>query len=228
MAILRTLFPESTREKLRSFPPRVAVMNWLRKRRWQDAVHDEIYDQEYFQFVDQSTELSADVIAHSIVHAFHPSSVVDVGCGTGVLLDRLQTQGIQVKGLEYAQAALEFCQKKGLDVSKFDVENDQLPEIGKADLVVSMEVGQQLREASTDRYVELLCQIADLVIFSSGTPGSGDKFPRNEQPHQYWIEKFGQRDYVFEESLSLQWRREWHGQGTAPWFYRNLMIFRHR
>jgi hypothetical protein len=48
MTILRTLFPASTREKLRSFPPRVALLNWLRERRWKDAVHDEIYDQEYF------------------------------------------------------------------------------------------------------------------------------------------------------------------------------------
>jgi hypothetical protein len=89
-----------------------------------------------------------------------------------------------------------------------------------------MEVGHQLREARTDRYVDLLCQIAELVIFSSESPSSGDNYPCNEKPHQYWIEKFGQRHYLFDESLSLQWRKEWKAKATAPWFYRNLMLFR--
>lgn len=222
----RESFPEVVKGWLRSFPSRIAIQNWLRKSRWQDAAHDEIYDQEYFQFVDQTTEQSADVIAHSIVQSFHPSSVVDVGCGTGVLLDRLQTYGVKVKGLEYAQAALDFCQRRHLEVIKFDLETDRLPAIGKADLVVSMEVGHQLQEASADRYVDLLCQIADLVIFSSETPGTKDRYPRNAKPHHYWIEKFGQRDYRFDDALSLQWRKEWQAKDTAPWFYRNLMLFR--
>jgi SAM-dependent methyltransferase len=193
----------------------------------QPRSHDEIYDTQYFQFVEQTTGQSAHTIANSIVHSFHPSSVVDVGCGTGVLLECLQAQGVQVKGLEYAEAALKFCQMRGLDVIKFNVESDQPPrEIGNADVVVSMEVGQQLRENSTDRYVDLLCHTADIVIFSSGTPGQGDRDPRNEKPHQYWIEKFEKRGYQFEEALSLKWRKEWEAQTTAPWFYRNVLIFK--
>lgn len=189
--------------------------------------HDEIYDNEYFGFVEQTTAQSADVIANSIVQSFHPSSVVDVGCGTGVLLERLQSQGIQVKGLELAEAALKLCWMRQLDVTKFDVATDQLPsEVTNADVVVSMEVGQQLPEASTDRYVDVLCRIAPIVIFSSGTPGQGDRRPRNEKPHQYWIGKFRQRGYLFEEALSLQWREEWKAGHTAPWFYHNVMIFR--
>jgi SAM-dependent methyltransferase len=222
----REFLPEGVKAWLRSFSPRVAVQSWLRQRRWRDASHDEIYDQDYFQFVDQTTQQSADVIADSIVQAFHPSSVVDVGCGTGVLLDRLQTCGVAVKGLEYAQAALDLCHMRRLEVTKFDVETDSLPAIGKADLVVSMEVGHQLQEASADRYVDLLCQVADLVIFSSETLGTQDRYPRNAKPHHYWIEKFGQRGYRFDEALSLQWRKEWKAKNTAPWFYLNLMLFR--
>lgn len=196
------------------------------EERMKHLSHDEIYDNKYFQYVEQTTEQSADIIANSIVHSFHPSSFVDVGCGTGVLLERLRAHGVQVKGLEYAEAALKFCKMRQLDVIRFDIETDQLSaEVGNADVVVSMEVGQQLREASVNRYIDLLCQIAGVAIFSSGTPGQGDKYPRNERPHQYWIEKFGQRGYLFEEALSLQWREEWRLHGAAPWFYRNVMIF---
>lgn len=220
------LFPESARERARGFPPLVALRNWLSQRRWRGASHDEIYDEEYFKFVDRTTKQSAEVIADSIINAFHPLAVVDVGCGTGALLESLRSRGVQVKGLEHAQAALEFCRARQLDVVRFDVESDELPELGNTDLVVSMEVGAQLHEASADRYIDLLCMIAPIVVFSVEAPGGGDKYPRNEQPHRYWIEKFEQRGYQFEEVLSLQWRKGWKEMSTAPWFSRNVMIFR--
>lgn len=220
------LIPESARERLRGFPPIVAVRTWLCRIRWRGASHDQIYDEEYFRFVDRTTKQSAEIMAESISQVFHPSTVVDVGCGTGALLDSLRTRGVKVKGLEYAQAALEFCRSRQLDVMKFDVESDELPELGSVDLVISMEVGNQLHEASADRYIDMLCRIAPLVVFSSEIPGGGDKLPRNERPHRYWIKKFTQRGYRFEEDLSLQWRKKWREQSAAPWFSRNVMIFR--
>lgn len=190
--------------------------------------HDEIYDGGYFQYVERTTGQSADVIANSIIETFHPSSVVDVACGTGILLDRLRAKGVQqVKGLEFAKEGLKLCHMRQLEVKKFDVENDQLPqEMGNADVVISMEAGHQLHEASANRYVDLLCQIADVVVFSSATPGQGDRYPRNEQHHQYWIEKFGERGYQIDGETTLQWRTKWQAHGTEAWFYRNAMIFR--
>ena len=188
--------------------------------------HDKLYDDKYFRFVERTTAQSATAICNSIVQSLHPSSLIDVGCGTGVLIERLQEQGVRVKGLELAEAALNLCRARQLDVIKFDVCTDRLPaEFANADVAVSMSVGQQLSEAFVDHYVDLLCQIAPTVVFSSGTPGRGDRKPLNEQPHQYWIDKFAEREYRFDEPLSKQWRDDWKARNTSPWFQQDVLIF---
>jgi SAM-dependent methyltransferase len=189
--------------------------------------HDDVYDPGYFQFVEQTSARSSAIIAKSIVDTLRPASVVDAGCGTGVLLDQLRSLGVHGRGLEYAEAALRMCLDRQLEVIKFDLTNDQLPPgFGTADVVISLEVGQQLPPAGADRYVGLLCQLADVIIFSSGVPGQGDRRVLNEQPHQYWVDKFRQHGYRFDEVVSYRWREEWMLQDTAPWFYRNVMILR--
>lgn len=222
------IFPDPLRERLRWFPPVVRVRTWISRQRWKNATHDEIYDADYFRFVDRTTSQSADAIVDSIVEEFHPASVVDVGCGTGVLLDRLRAKSIAVRGLEYATAAVEVCRSRNLDVAAFDVTSDDVPADLTADVVVSMEVGAQLPESAADRYVDLLCRIASVIVYSVEAPGGGDKYPRNEQPHSYWIEKFRRREFLYEEALSQAWRSRWKERGTAPWFARNVMIFRRK
>lgn len=218
--------PEPVRSWLRALPPAVALRNWLCRRRWREATHDQIYGEEYFRFVERTTKDSAEVIAGSIVNDCRPANVLDVGCGTGALLACLRERGIQVKGAEYAEAALRFCRDRRLDVVKLDLTAEAVPDLGRADVAVSMEVGHQLPPSAADRYIDLLCRAADTVVFSSETPGGGDELPLNEQPHHYWVEKFARRGFVFEEALSRRWRAEWKARGTARWFYRNVMIFR--
>lgn len=222
---LSRLLPRSLRERLKKIPWVARFRKWASEVRWKGATHDQIYGEGYFRFVERTTGESAPVIAASILELFRPASVIDVGCGTGVLLECLREKGVRVKGLEYARAALEHCRRRQLDVVPFDLESDTAPDLGRADVVVSMEVGHQLRPEAADRYVGMLCGLGDVVLFSSETPGGGDQLPRNEQPHAYWIDKFRGRSFAFLEPLSRQVRDGWRERKVAPWFARNLLIF---
>jgi SAM-dependent methyltransferase len=189
--------------------------------------HDELYDRDYFAHVEQTTSESADVIVQSVLDDLQPSSVLDVGCGTGVLLGRLRDAGVQAYGLERAQAALQHCRRRGLDVEVFDVVTDALPDrMRDADVVVSIEVGHQLPPSATSRYVDLLSSARRAVVFSSNVPGSGDRDPRNEQPHEFWIARFAERGFRHDEELTATWRQRWRDAGTAPWFSSNVLVFR--
>jgi len=189
--------------------------------------HDQLYGERYFRMVEETTVASREVIARSIVETFAPATVADVGCGTGALLDELRRAGVgTVKGLEYAEAGLRRCQERGLDVVAFDIEIDTLPDgFGVADVVVSMEVGHQLRPTAADRYVDLLTSLAPVVVFSSAVPGQGDRHPRNSQPHSYWRAAFEARGYELDPTTTSTWRGQWLDADIAPWFSQNLLVF---
>jgi SAM-dependent methyltransferase len=42
-----------------------------------------------------------------------PLKILDIGCGTGVLVDELTTQGHEVWGLDISEEALKFCRMRG-------------------------------------------------------------------------------------------------------------------
>lgn len=188
--------------------------------------HNDIYDAGYFASIDSSASRAAPIIADSIVEGFGPTSVLDVGCGTGALLHALQQRGVAGKGLEYAGIALRYCRERGLDVIKFDLESDKVPFPGiRFDVVVSLEVAEHLPAAVADRFVDLICSHGDQVVFTAATPGQGGTDHVNEQPHQYWIDRFQHRGFGFLEKQSAQWRRAWEREEMASWYYQNLMLF---
>jgi SAM-dependent methyltransferase len=71
--------------------------------------HDAIYDSDYYaSSVEDPAARSAEAISESILLDLQPSTVVDVGCGTGALLEALRRRGCQVFGFEYSEAALRY------------------------------------------------------------------------------------------------------------------------
>jgi len=190
------------------------------------ATHEEMYDADYYaKYVDPGMGESVAAISSSIMERFSPKTVVDVGCGTGLLLVALRERGVQVQGMEYSQAACRICEERGLIVYRVDLEKDAIPPM-KADVVVSTEVAEHLPETCADRFVEVLCGISDAVVITAATPGQGGTDHVNEQPHAYWVGKFQARGYEYLEADTLAWRKRWEGAGALSCYYNNVMLFR--
>ena len=68
-----------------------------------------IYDKNYFACIEDQANAGAKIMAKSLYEWCRPSTVIDVGCGTGALLAAFRALGCDVQGLEYADAALEYC-----------------------------------------------------------------------------------------------------------------------
>lgn len=186
------------------------------------------YDAEYFlRDIDGPATASAPIMATSILRDFAPKSVIDIGCGTGALLAQLRNEGCSVVGLEYAAAARELCAKRGLDAIAFDIMYDNFDAPRPYDVVISMEVAEHLPEHVADRYVDLLARLGKNIVLTAATPGQGGTDHVNEQPHEYWIKKFEQRNRILDWTLTSNWRAAWRDSGhVQSWYYNNLLVFR--
>ena len=171
--------------------------------------HDVLYDANFFVGNDANARRSAGTIADSIVADLSPHTVVDVGCGTGALLLELKGRGCATFGLEYADAALECCRNRGLQVTKLNLEKDEFIPEKQFDVAVSTEVAEHLPEAVANRYVKLLSSLAETLVFTAARPGQGGEDHVNEQLPGYWILKFNAQGLQHDEELSQRWQRRW-------------------
>lgn len=189
--------------------------------------HDAVYTHAYYRdIVEDSAKESAVKISKSIVDELAPERVIDVGCGTGALLEALRNKGCDVFGLEYSKAGLNYCATRGLPVKSFDIRTDTFTPEEPFNLAVSMEVAEHLPESSADQYISLLTNLAEVVVFTAATPGQGGLDHINEQPHSYWISKFAEKGFNYHREQSKLWRQDWKDSSTvSSWYYQNLMIF---
>lgn len=203
------------------------LRNFARRWKWRNAAHDEVYDQGYFDFVEGTTRQSASIIAQTLIARYSPKSVMDVGCGTGVLLEQFQSHHVLVQGVEYAKAALDYCRQRGLDVESVDLRQaDQLPTPAiPFDLVVSMEVAHQMPASCAKSYVAYLCRLGRTVVFSSESPSYVDRRSLNSQYPKYWIELFSQEKFRFDQKATTCLQNSWKEANVAAWFCRNVLIF---
>lgn len=143
-----------------------------------------------FHPIENSSD-TAEIIVPILMDWYRPKSVLDLGCNTGQWLR--QFKGIEIMGVDGENMISGLVISEGgficADLTK------QLDFERKYDLVLCLEVAEHLGEQYADILVDNACRHSDIVFWSAATPGQGGYHHVNEQPHEYWIEKFRLRGY---------------------------------
>src|SRR3989344_8655701 len=77
-------------------------------------------------------------------------SVLDLGCGDGMLLDSLKLRGNRIEGVDISGEAVKKCEVKGHKVELFDFSDGKLPYADNSfDYVVMLDVLEHLYDPDT-------------------------------------------------------------------------------
>ena len=181
-----------------------------------------IYDSAFFEYINEGSTNSAATIIPLIRSYFKVRSVIDFGCGQGAWLREWRRSGAQeVLGLDG-----DYISKDALliDRSELLVSNLAKPvDMGKKfDLVESLEVAEHLPESAASAFIERLVRHGDVVLFSAAPVGQGGHDHINEQPYEYWRDKFLAHDYVLIDYLRAAVR---DSRAVEPWYRYNTLVF---
>jgi len=186
----------------------------------------DIYGREFFEKrVPRRPEYS--LVADAIARHLNFSSVLDLGCGNGFLIARLAALGKTVSGVDGSSHAIDWAVPE--IAGQIELQDLTQPFSGeRRDLVICSEVAEHLDACFAETLVDSICiNTRGLVFFTAATPGQGGRNHVNEQPLQYWIEKFRSRSFSFDEATTDAIRQELAACiKTVRWFTRNAMVFR--
>ena len=111
-----------------------------------------------------------------------------------------------------------------IDRSELRVSNLARPvDLGKkCDLVESLEVAEHLPASAASAFIESLVRHGDVVLFSAAAVGQGGHDHINEQPYEYWRDKFLAHDFVLIDYLREAVK---DNRAVEPWYRYNTLLF---
>jgi SAM-dependent methyltransferase len=185
---------------------------------------DTLYSDEYFSsgVFDQDYDL----VAHAIIDAYHPTTILDVGCGPGHLSRALAAGGAQVVAtdgystpdLPGQQITFRRCNLNSAEqLSAFAAEF-----VGRFDVAVCLEVAEHLDPKVSDDLVAFLCEHARAVVFSAAVPGQRGQGHINCQPRELWHDRFTRRGFALAHRVRP---RLIANSDLAPWYRFNIVDY---
>lgn len=181
-----------------------------------------VYNDAFYKDRNRKTFHAAREVIEILLRYFEIDSVVDLGCGVGTWLNEFRRKGVtKVLGLDG-----DYVDKKYLMIdSKEFIPTDLCKPIAideKFDLAMSLEVAEHLPAERAKSFVDDMCKLSDVVMFSAATKLQGGNAHINEQRASYWIRLFKSRGY---EVLDIIRPEIWYDNKIPVWYRENIFVF---
>lgn len=215
----------------RATPP--ALRRRLKNQRWftpltSRVFGNSVYSRSYYADIERLEAESAPRIAAWITTNLAPRSILDLGCGSGLLMDALRRRGVEVRGVDLSPEGIRRARARGLDVEVVDFTEDRTLAGGPYDLAISCEVAEHLDACHANAFVDRLIEAAPTVFLTAAEPnpeiGPG-LYHVNEQPNAYWIDLMRTRGYRLDADATAGARSALSTPDVVE-YLRRPMIFR--
>jgi SAM-dependent methyltransferase len=176
---------------------------------------------DYNHSLNLHSPQAPNTIVGLLLKQFSPSSVLDVGCGTGVWLREFMkcnvtdVYGIDGVSIEKREFLSDRCRFQCVDLSsKWNLER-------KFDLALCLEVVEHLPPESAAGLIRLLCAHSDHIVFSAACPHQPGQGHINTQWPGYWQAIFNDNGFSCNDSLRFSiWAEPFH----EFWYKQNIFI----
>ena len=154
----------------------------------------------------------------NVLQEFAPKNILDIGCGLGNTVKEFRSRGIEASGLEGSELAIrrsevaDFIQQANL--------NFPLDLKRKFDLVWCVEVLEHIHPKYVQNIVGTICRHGDTLLISAAPLGQHGELHFNEQPQEYWIEKFQKQGFSLDREQTSTFQK------IDEEFSQSVMIFK--
>lgn len=180
------------------------------------------YGDDFFNNLVEGSYRSAKSVLPLVVNLLNPRSVVDLGCGVGVWLKAFKELGVEdilaVEG-EYVKNQNTYISKEYYQYHNLELE---FLTNKRYDLAVSLEVGEHLSPESAISFVNSLCKLSDVVLFSTAIKGQEGTMHINEQFPEYWAKLFTINNFV---PIDYIRPRIWDNNDIEVWYRQNILLY---
>ena len=183
-------------------------------------VSNDIYGDIFYEDNQYSSFVSGLNVLKKLLPELLPKSIVDFGCGTGTWLAAAKAinRNIEVVGVDGDYVNRDMLMIDESSFIPFDLTG--AIDLGrKFDLAISLEVAEHIDKEYADRFIDNICRHSDTIIFSAAHVGQGGDGHVNEQPIEYWIDKFSNRGYKLTDI-----REQFKNNPDIDWWYKDNMV----
>ena len=133
--------------------------------------------------------------AEAIRDRFHPTSLLDVGCARGFVVNHLRVMGVDAKGIDISEWAVGSVPPDGLGkhLTAADVTKGLPYSDGQFDLVTSMDFLEHIEEKDVDALIAEMLRVGRRQFHVITTPEYtmyGDETHVCMKPLEWWKAKF--------------------------------------
>ena len=181
------------------------------------------YDADFFAELAATGRPSAEVIAPLLAKRLSPTSVLDVGCGSGYFLDAFRALGVEdTVGVDGPFEGTEVVGENGHGFIAVDLQNERLALGRTFDLVLCLEVAEHLDADVGPVLIDDLVKHGKAVAFSAAVPHQGGRGHVNERPQSYWASEFARHGYHPHDIVRLS---IWNDEHVDWWYAQNLLVY---
>ena len=135
------------------------------------------YGPEFYQKRHEKTLKAAETILPLLFQYGKPQSLIDVGCGVGTWLAAAHQLGVSmIRGVEGPWVQKEWMVVEPGAILQQDLE-ERITFQARFDVAMSLEVAEHLTKERGETFVEDLCALSDVVLFSAAVHGQGGRGP---------------------------------------------------